>query len=76
MIYFKNHSIKTISPAAAKAVGRYGRGLLKGHQPRAPDRFLEIPVAKPKNVRQIREKYEKPCPDGLSRSEDGGSVNN
>jgi len=34
-----NHIKKTIQPAASKAVGRYGRGLLVGRQARAPNRL-------------------------------------
>ena len=56
MIYFKNHTNKTISPAAAKAVGRYGHGLLKGHQPRAPNWYLKITAAKPNVCPIIRDK--------------------
>ncbi|MEI6680623.1 MAG: hypothetical protein WCL21_18585 [Mariniphaga sp.] len=32
-----DHIVKTISPAAAKAVGRCGRGLPDGRRIRAPD---------------------------------------
>ena len=48
MNYLKPQLTKTIKPAAAKAVGRYGRGLPEGHRPRAPDALIEITAAKPK----------------------------
>jgi hypothetical protein len=37
MNYLRYHITITMQPAALKAFGRYGRGWLKGHQPRAPD---------------------------------------
>jgi hypothetical protein len=56
MNYLKTQLTKTIKPAATKAVGRYGRGLLEGHRPRAPDALLEITAAKPKVCPIIRDK--------------------
>ena len=41
MNYLKTDIINTILPTALLAVGRDGRGLLIGHEPRAPDCHLK-----------------------------------
>ena len=55
MKYLKNQYNKTIKPAVAKTVGGHGRGWLKGHQPRAPDRCQEITATKPKVCPTVRD---------------------